>query len=421
MTRIDRRRFLALTAASLALPPAIERAWAIDANSPTGTIMDVQHVVILMQENRSFDHYFGTMNGVRGFGDRFPIPLPGKRTVWSQENTKDGPKLIAPFPLNTAQTFAHMRVEGTPHGWADAQSAWDAGRMSQWPTHKGAHAMAHYVEADIPFQFALANAFTLCDAYHCSFQGGTNTNRLFLWTGTNDGGGKQGGPSISNSHDTLPEKGGAKDPYTWTTYPERLERAGISWKIYEDMADNFGDNPLVGFKAFRDSLAMTKGSNPKLAEKGLSTQHLDRLRADVMADKLPQVSWICSPAKDSEHPGPSSPAQGADYTARVLDCLTSNPEVWARTALLVMFDENDGFFDHVPPPAPPIRMDGGATIGAFGVLKSKALVRSPQTARRHGEMFGSVTLKRFSRNRITEVWSNTSELTQPPRLHGEIA
>ncbi|MDP3740120.1 MAG: phospholipase C, phosphocholine-specific [Hyphomonadaceae bacterium] len=387
MTQIDRRRLLALSAAALALPPAIARAQAIDAKVKTGTIKDVEHVVILMQENRSFDHYFGTMNGVRGFADRFPIPLPDKRTVWTQASPKSGPPLIAPFPLNTAQTFAHMRVEGTPHNWADAQYAWDEGRMAKWPEQKLAHSMGYYVEADIPFQFALANAFTLCEAYHCSFQGGTNTNRLFLWTGTNDPGGKLGGPSISNSHDTLPEKGGAKEPYLWATYPERLEAAGVSWKIYEDMADNFGDNPLVGFQSFRDSLAKAAGSNPALAAKGLSTQHLDVLRADVQGNRLPQVSWICSPAKDSEHPGPSSPAQGADYTARVLDCLTSNPDVWAKTALLVMFDENDGFFDHVPPPAPPSRdasgkMLGGSTVDVSGEYH---LMRHPTEAKSERE------------------------------------
>ncbi len=368
MTQIDRRRLLALGAASLTLPAAIERAWAIDAKVKTGTIKDVDHVVILMQENRSFDHYFGTMNGVRGFADRFPIPLPGGRTVWKQSHTKAAPPVIAPFLLNTAQTFAHMRVEGTPHSWADAQYAWAEGRMSNWPDHKQPHAMGHYTEADIPFQWALANAFTLCDAYHCSFQGGTNTNRLFQWTGANDGEGKFGGPSISNSHDTLPEKSpGAKEPYTWTTYPERLEAAGVSWKVYEDMADNFGDNPLVGFKTFRDSIAKAAGSNPALAEKGHSTQHLDVLRADVMAGKLPSVSWVISPAKDSEHPGPSSPAQGADYIARVLDCLTSNPDVWARTVFLINFDENDGFFDHVPPPAPPSKTADGKILGGSTV------------------------------------------------------
>lgn len=368
MTQIDRRRLLALGAASLALPAVIEKAWAIDAKVKTGTIRDVDHIVILMQENRSFDHYFGTMKGVRGFGDRFPVPLPGGRTVWRQAYTKGQPAEIAPFPLNTAQTFAHMRVEGTPHNWADAQYAWNEGRMTNWPDHKQPHAMGYYVESDIPFQWALADAFTLCDAYHCSFQGGTNTNRLFHWTGTNDGAGKAGGPSISNSHDTLPEKAPqAKEPYTWTTYPERLEAAGVSWKIYEDMADNFGDNPLVGFKAFRDSIANAPGSNPALAVKGHSTQHLDVLRADVMADKLPSISWVIAPSKDSEHPGPSSPAQGADYVARVLDALTSNPDVWARTALLINYDENDGFFDHVPPPAPPSRTADGKTLGGSTV------------------------------------------------------
>ncbi|MFZ4686922.1 MAG: phosphocholine-specific phospholipase C, partial [Hyphomonadaceae bacterium] len=370
MTQIDRRRLLALGAASLALPAAIERAWAIEAKSVTGTIQDVAHVVILMQENRSFDHYFGTMSGVRGFGDRFPIPLPGGRTVWAQGHTKAAPPVIAPFPLNTKQTFAHMRVEGTPHSWADAQYAWDHGRMTNWPDQKHPHTMGHYEQADIPFQWALAEAFTICDAYHCSFTGGTNTNRLYLWTGTNDGAGTRGGPSISNSHDTLPDKQPeANTPYTWTTYPERLEAAGISWKIYEDMADNFGDNPLVGFKAYRDSLAGT--GNPMLAAKGLATQHLDVLLNDVKAGTLPQVSWVVSPAADSEHPGPSSPAQGADYIARVLDALTANPELWAKTVLLINFDENDGFFDHVPPPAPPSkdadgRLLGGSTVDTAG-------------------------------------------------------
>lgn len=380
MTQLDRRRLLALGAAALTLPPAIQKAWAIDAKVKTGTIQDIDHIVILMQENRSFDHYFGTLNGVRGFGDRFPIPLPEGRTVWRQSYTKGEPKQIAPFPLNTAQTFAHMRVEGTPHSWPDAQYAWDQGRMANWPDHKNPHAMGYFEQADIPFQFALANAFTICDAYHCSFAGGTNTNRLFLWSATNDGQGTRGGPSISNSHDTLPEKQPlAKEPYTWTTYPERLEAAGISWKIYEDMADNFGDNPLVGFKPYRDALAKAAGSNPALVAKGLSTQHLDTMRADVAAGSLPQVSWVIAPSYDSEHPGPSSPAQGADYIARVLDCLTSNPDVWARTALLVNFDENDGYFDHVPPPAPPAKDTTGKPLGGSTVdtVGEYHVVRSP--------------------------------------------
>ena len=367
---LDRRNFMAAAAAAVtALPASIARAASIDAHVRTGTIRDVEHVVVFMQENRGFDHYFGSMRGVRGFGDRFPIPLPGGRTVWTQAN-KAGPgkpPLIAPFPLNTTQTFAHMRVEGTPHNWTDAQDAWDEGRMGRWPAAKGEHSMGHYVEADLPFQFALADAFTVCDAYHASMQCGTNSNRLFLFTGTHDPSGAGGGPAISNSHDSFPEQGGAKDGYRWTTYPERLTAAGVSWRIYQDMADTFSDNPLVGFEPYRAAHKGLAGSDPRLARDGLSTYRLDALKADVLAGRLPQVSWIVAGAKDSEHPGPSSPAQGADFTARVLDALTADPQVWAKTVLLLMFDENDGFFDHMPPPAPPSRDADGKLQGASTV------------------------------------------------------
>lgn len=374
MTRIDRRSFLMAAAATASLPPVLARAAAIDAHVRTGTIADVEHVVILCQENRSFDHYFGSMAGVRGFGDRFPIPLPDHplakaRTVWAQANGPGAsrPPLIAPFDLNTKQTFAHMRVEGTPHNWFDAQAAWNEGRIDQWPHAKGEHAMGGYRAADIPFQFALADAFTVCDAYHCAFQGGTNTNRLFLFTGTNDPSGAHGGPSITNSHESFPEQGGAADPYRWTTYLERLQAAGVSWRIYQDMADNFTDNPMAGFKAFRDSFHKVPGADPRLAAEGLTTFKLDRLRADVLAGRLPQVSHIVAPAADCEHPGPSSPAQGADFTARVIEALTADPKVWAKTVLLVMYDENDGFFDHMPPPAPPSRDASGAVLGGSTV------------------------------------------------------
>jgi phospholipase C len=369
MTKIDRRGFLMTAAAAASMPPAIARALSIDAAVRSGTIRDVEHVVILTQENRSFDHYFGSMAGVRGFGDRFPIPRPGGRTVWTQANGAGAgrPPEIAPFHLNTVQTFAHMRVEGTPHNWPDAQAAWDEGRISAWPKAKGEHAMGYYQAQDIPFQTALADAFTVCDAYHCSIQTGTNSNRLFIWTGTNDPTGKDGGPSISNSHDRFVEVGGAADPYRWTTYAERLQAAGISWRIYQDMADNFTDNPTAGFKAFRDSFHKTPGSDPRLAAEGLSTMKLDRLREDVLAGRLPAVSYVVAPAKDSEHPGPSSPAQGADYTARVIEALTADPKVWARTVLFVNYDENDGFFDHMPPPAPPSKDSSGAMMGGSTV------------------------------------------------------
>ncbi|KAF1720580.1 phosphocholine-specific phospholipase C [Pseudoxanthomonas wuyuanensis] len=364
MTDPVRRRLLAAAAAAGAgalLPPSIARALSIAPDVCSGTLQDVAHVVILMQENRSFDHYFGTLAGVRGFGDRFPIPAAdaagaARRNVWLQPR-QDRSRMMAPFALDTAAHFGYMRVEGTPHSWPDAQHAWDHGRMADWPASKHDHSLGYYRRADIPFQFALAEAFTVCDAYHASMQAGTNPNRLFLWTGGNDPHARGGGPAVANSHDNFAELGGHPASYSWTTYTERLQRAGVSWQIYQDMADNFTDNPLAGFETFRQAYQAAPGHDSALRQRGVSTCGLDRLRHDVREGRLPQVSYLIAPAAASEHPGPSSPAQGAAYTAQVLDALTANPKVWSRTVLLLMFDENDGFFDHMPPPAPPSRDD----------------------------------------------------------------
>lgn len=371
MSRRDFLRQLAQAGGASAVlasfPPAIQRALALPANQRTRSLQDVEHIVVLTQENRSFDHYFGTLAGVRGFGDPFPVPVKdrlnlfSRKTVFVQPSVGGAPvpgrpnwpqsKPIAPFHLNTTQDFAVMRVAGTPHSWLDAQLAWDHGRMNDWCTAKQNHSMGYYAEADLPFQFALARAFTLCDQYYCSVQMGTNPNRLFLWSGHNDPQGVAGGPCTDNSRDWF-DTNTATD-YRWTPYVERLQAAGISWQVYQNMADNFTDNPLAGFRPFRDAWYQRPGHSQALRERGISTRDLDLLKADVLADRLPQVSWIIATAEGSEHPGPSSPASGADYTARVLDALTANPEVWGKTVLLLNFDENDGFFDHLPPPAPP--------------------------------------------------------------------
>ena len=370
----DRRSFIralmATAGAAAAFTPSIARALEIPADRRTGTIKDVAHVVILTQENRSFDHYFGTMRGVQGYGDRFAIPappLPGApdRTVLVQPNEHDDaePALIAPFQLDTVVDFRLYRPHGTPHGFTDSQAAWDNGRMGAWPHAKHNHAMAHFARADLPFQYGLAEAFTLCDAYHCAMHLCTNPNRLYIWTGTHDPLAQGNGPAIDNGYDSLdgdPLKHGG---YLWTTYPERLMAAGIGFQIYQDMADNFTDNPLVGFRRYRQAQGASAAAAALLARRTTTTRTLDALRDDVMANKLPEVSWVIAPAALSEHPSASTPLQGADYAARVLDALTANPDVWARTVFLINFDENDGLFDHVPPPAPPARV-AGRTLGA---------------------------------------------------------
>lgn len=356
---------LGFGAAALGLPASIARALEIPANNATGTIKDVEHIVILTQENRSFDHYFGTLRGVRGFGDRFAIPVPNQdgienATVFVQPNeNKSAPKAIGPFHLNTHQDFNVMRVTGTPHTFPDAQAAWDLGRMNNWPRAKHNHSMGYFTRDDIPFQYALAENFTICDAYHCAMHAGTNPNRLYIFSGTN-GSEALNGPALDNGYDSLKSDPMHHGGYAWTTYAERLTSSSISWQVYQDMDDNFTDNPLVGFKLYRMADKAKDGPLAQLAQQAMRTRGLDRLKEDVIAGTLPQVSWIVGTAEGSEHPGPSSPAQGAAYIAKVLDALTANAEVWSKTVFLINFDENDGFFDHMPPPSPPAIIDGQA-------------------------------------------------------------
>ena len=228
--------------------------------------------------------------------------------------------------------------------------------------------MAYLTREDIPFHYALADAFTVCDAYHCSFIGATDPNRYYMWSGHVGNDGKGGGPVLGN------EEAG----YGWTTYPERLEKAGVSWKIYQDIGDgldadgswgwiddayrgNYGDNSLLYFNQYRNA----KPGDPLYdkARTGTERQGGRRLlrpvlKADVKAGKLPKISWIAAPEAFSEHP--NWPANyGAWYISQVLDALTSNPEVWSKTALFITYDENDGYFDHVVPPFPPASADQG--------------------------------------------------------------
>ncbi|MEY4577039.1 MAG: hypothetical protein RL701_1742 [Pseudomonadota bacterium] len=346
-------------AAGFALfPPSIQKALAIPAARVRGTLQDVQHVVILMQENRSFDHYFGTMSGVRGFSDRSAIPLASGKSVWSQS---DGTREILPFHLDT-QTTTAMRVPGTPHTWPDAQLAWSEGRLDQWPRYKQFQSMGYYESDDIPFQRALADAFTLCDAHHCSIQTGTLPNRVVFMTGTNFTPGLTR-PAVNQSEaviDNSNNLGKQQGLYGWTTYPERLQAAGVSWRIYQDPKDNW-TSLLAPWESFEQYQRAVPGD--PLYENAMTNWTLEALQEHVSAGTLPQVSWVIPTPVWSEHPSASSPVQGASYTQRVLDILVSNPEVWSRTAFIVTFDENDGFFDHVPPPAPPSRDASGHALG----------------------------------------------------------
>ncbi len=370
----DRRRFLKFMSAGAiasAIPASIKRALALPANHRTGTIMDVEHIVLLMQENRSFDHYFGTLRGVRGFGDPRAIALPSGDPVWYQPGKSGTPGPVLPFRPDAADLGLTF-IEDLGHGWTDQHAAWNKGKYDSWVAAKDSTTtMAHLTRSDIPYQFALADAFTVCDAYHCSLLGPTDPNRYHMWTGWVGNDGKNGGPVLDN----------AEAGYDWSTYPERLQKAGISWKVYQDAgagldaADfwgwgsdayigNYGDNSLLYFHQYQNS--QPGSALFEAAVTGTNIQQggtlFDVFKQDVAANKLPQVSWIVPPEAYSEHPN-WPPNYGAWYVSQILDALTANPEVWSKTVLFLMYDENDGFFDHMVPPTPPqSRADGLSTV-----------------------------------------------------------
>ncbi|TKC89422.1 phospholipase C, phosphocholine-specific [Trinickia terrae] len=376
MTSNSRRRFLqtvaqsaGAAAAMTVFPESIRRALAVPAASGTGTIRDVEHIVVFMQENRSFDHYLGHLPGVRGYNDRFPIPLPNGQPVWNQPSKENPAQPVVPFHLNTQTTSAQC-VGDLDHSWYKTQATINGGRYDQWPANKTDLTMGYYLRSDIPFHYALADAFTVCDNYFCSLPGPTHPNRSYLMTGMVDPTGTQGGPLLDNA-DYVDGDGPPKYALlSWTTYPERLDAAGISWQVYQQgltgadpLNGNYGTNVLMNFQQYINAPV---GSS--LYNRAMTVRTIDQLKADVQANNLPQVSWLLPPAAYSEHPQ-YTPAYGAEYLSTILDALTSNPDVWSKTVLLVMYDENDGYFDHIVPPQPATtRAQGLSTVTVEGEI-----------------------------------------------------
>ncbi|WP_316833033.1 phosphocholine-specific phospholipase C [Pedobacter aquatilis] len=438
-------------ALSTVLPPSIQRALAINPELGS-TFYDAEHVVFLMQENRSFDHTFGMLQGVRGFNDPRAITLANKNKVWLQSN-KDG-ETYAPWHLNIKETKIAW-MGSTPHNWTDQTDARNGGKYDKWLDVKKAYkptyahmplTMGYCKREDFPFYYSLADAFTVCDQNFCSVIAGTHPNRYYWMTGTVREQNKPEGIAHVwniNNYD--------KPTLNWKTYPERLEEHGVSWKIYQNeltmgfglngesnsWLSNFGTNVMEYFEQYNvrlhpgaianlkdkrelllkqlsESAAqnLTKEEQDKLAamkkllekteaemkrytieqhnalsdqskslnakafginsndpdfhelaamkydDKGVERELnipkgdiLHQFRKDVDEGKLPTVSWLMTPANFSDHPG--VPWFGSWFVSEVMDILTKNPEQWKKTIFIMTYDENDGYFDHVPPFVPP--------------------------------------------------------------------
>lgn len=448
----SRREFLkkaSLLAGSFGLMSGINRsvATAVSIMPDVGsTYLDAEHIVLLMQENRSFDHSFGTLRGVRGFNDPRAVKLPHGHPVWLQSNGKD--KTFAPFRLDIKNSKASW-TSYLPHSWENQIGAWNKGRYDRWLEWKQSGykayqeiplTLGYYTREDIPFYYAFADAFTICDQHFCSSLTGTTTNRHFFWTGKCVP--KSGDKPLVRNSDVYYNK-----TVAWKTFPERLQENNISWKVYqneislqnaisgedESLLGNFTDNNLEWFEQYQvrykkshidfyrqwlaelpaeveelESKVKLSETSPELEKqirqkkqqivtfaKEVESYHeskfdqldefskqlhqrafqtnegdvnyheaetvsyegqdirapkgdvLYQFRKDVDEGNLPTVSWLCAPQYFSDHP--SAPMYGAWYVSEILNILTKNPEVWKKTIFILNYDENDGYFDHVPP------------------------------------------------------------------------
>jgi len=384
--------------ASAAQQRLIDKALA--ASTANASLSDVKHVVILMQENRSFDHYFGTLSGVRGFSD----PAVLKQTVggatypvfdqfgFQPGSGVDASGYMQPFHLlNDPPSENGETTNDIAHDWATQHDSWNGGAMNAFMTahlaadgdENGPVTMGYYTSTELAFYYALANAFTICDGYFCSVLGPTDPNRLMGMSASIDPAGTNGGPVVETFSDRLAEYG----KLSWETMPQALLSAGVSWKVYNDPTGLLGLSPLPYFKAFNNPLSLT---GLELIAKGLTPTYPGTFASDVASGSLPSVSWIIPPLAECEHPA-APPEYGEYLVQQILNTLVSNPGVWAQTVFLVIYDENGGFFDHVPPVTAPAGTAGeylstlpsaaGGIAGPIGLgFRTPCLVISPFSA-----------------------------------------
>ena len=317
-------------------------------------LTDIEHVVILIQENRSFDHYFGSYRGVRGFSDQsmaFQQPDPGNTTI-SPVGT------LLPFHLDTSTTNAAC-THDISHDWVPQHQSWHNGAMDGFVSSRlsinssdAVLSMGYYTRTDIPYYYALADSFTICDNFFCSVMGPTDPNRLYTMAASLDPDGKNGGPILQT---VVTNRTAIYGRLTYTTMPEQLQARGISWKVYSSPDETvlggiLSDNVLSYFKNFQDPASV-------LHQNAFGPQFPIDFLADVASGNLPQVSWLVGSILTSDHP-PSPSVFGENIISLVVSALAANPAQWAKTLLIVTYDENGGFFDHVAPITAPVGTPG---------------------------------------------------------------
>lgn len=317
-----------------------------------GSLADIKHVVLFMQENRAFDHYFGTMAGVRGFADP-NVQVNGNRSVWYQEvnsTFSNATDYLLPWYINYQGgqwLEATQCMVAGDNGWQDNHAALNGDLNNHWVLGNTPWSWGYYKRSDLPVHYAIAEGWTIGDMYQESVIASTNPNRVSWVSGSINAPGSpqsldEGGMTIDNNETPGCEGENLNCyPLMWKTTPEVYQDAGVSWQVYQD-ADNFDDNPLAWFKQFQDAKNGTA-----LSDRGMAYVGLDNFYADAAAGNLPMISYIIGPTELSEHP-PYSPHDGAWLQQQVVNAVTSSPK-YNETALIISFDETGGWGDHVTP------------------------------------------------------------------------
>ncbi|KAK2616742.1 hypothetical protein QQS21_000354 [Conoideocrella luteorostrata] len=322
-------------------------------NANAGSLADIDHVVLFMQENRAFDHYFGTMAGVRGFKDA-NLQMNNGVPVWKQLTTKQQTTetdYVTPWYLNylggTWPEATQCMTAGS-NGWYQNHAAWNFGSNDHWAMNNTPWSIGFYKKDDLPTHWALAENWVVGDMYQESVVASTNPNRVAWVSGSiNVPGSPQrpdqgGNPYIDNNETPGCEQGGINCfPLKWKTAAEYYEDAGISWNVFQD-ADNYDDNPYAWFDQFRKA---TKGS--PLYDHGMQGTSLASFYERAANGTLPAVSYVVGPMQLSEHP-PYSPNDGAWLQDAITRAVINSPK-YNKTALMISYDETGGWFDHVDP------------------------------------------------------------------------
>ncbi|KAF5390851.1 hypothetical protein D9757_004453 [Collybiopsis confluens] len=375
------------------------------------SLAEVEHVILFMQENRAFDHYFGTMAGIRGFKDpNVQVNADGRSVFFQQVNSQlsNATDFLLPWYL-AAEGGEFINgtqcMDGGSNGWGENHAALASGQNASalsssrlaiffflsipqdlWVEANTPRSWGHFRRSDIPVQFAIAEGWTVGDMYQQGVIAATDPNRVIWQTGSIavPGGNVKTtqGPVLDNnaspgcSRLTLTLENGTElesaqnytcYPFDWKTLPEYLQDAGISWKEFQAF-DNFGDNPLVLFSQWQN----LADDNPtgELAQQGLAMNGggnwqggLDLLKKQAAEGTLPAVSFYIGPAELSEHP-PFRPIDGSWLQKEVVDAIVNSPK-YNKTILIISYDETGGWGDHVVPFTSPENTPGEWIINPF--------------------------------------------------------